>query len=283
MLRQTILLPLIILMLPLMATGQGLYVGTYNIRYQNQGDYATGNGWTQRSPALCSLILFEHPDIFGAQEVLKEQLQDMKDQLTDYSCIGVGRDDGKSKGEHAPIFYDRHTVTLLRQGHFWLSQTPDSPGKGWDAACPRICTWGQFHSTTWGRTFYFFNLHMDHVGTQARRQSAILVLDKIRTIAQGQPVILTGDLNVDQNDETYHLFLSSGLLYDSYRHSRHRHAPNGTFNGFDPGRKTDSRIDHIFVSPGLQVQRYGILTTGYWTDSGLRLPSDHYPVFVRLE
>lgn len=273
----------LVALLCLAVQGQGLYVSTYNIRYQNQGDYKKGNGWKQRCPVVCAQINFQHPDILGTQEVLAEQLDDMKARLTDYDYIGVGRDDGKRKGEHTVIFYDRKTIRLLQQGHFWLSETPDKPGLGWDAACTRICTWGKFRSRKAGKTFYFFNLHLDHVGVVARRESARLVVRRIREIAKGKPVILTGDFNVDQKDTIYSIFTTSGLLNDSYEHSKQRFAENGTFNGFNPDRKTDSRIDHIFVSPSFHVMRYGILTNCYWTDQERRLPSDHYPVFVRLE
>ncbi len=273
----------LVALLCLAVQGQGLYVGTYNIRYENQGDYKKGNGWKQRCPVVCAQINFQHPDVLGTQEVLAEQLDDMKALLTDYDYIGVGRDDGKRKGEHTVIFYDRKTIRLLQQGHFWLSETPDKPGLGWDAACTRICTWGKFRSRKAGKTFYFFNLHMDHVGIVARRESAKLVVRRIREIAKGKPVILTGDFNVDQNDTIYSIFTTSGLLNDSYEHSKQRFADNGTFNGFNPDRKTDSRIDHVFVSPCFNIMRYGILTNCYWSDNGNRLPSDHYPVFVRIE
>lgn len=273
----------LVALLCLAVQGQGLYVGTYNIRYQNEGDCKKGNGWEQRCPVVCAQINFQHPDVLGTQEVLAEQLDDMKALLTDYDHIGVGRDDGKSKGEHEVIFYDRNAVKLQEQGHFWLSETPDRPGLGWDAACTRICTWGKFRSRKAGKTFYFFNLHMDHVGVVARRESAKLVVNRIKEIAKGAPVILTGDFNVDQNDTIYSIFTTSGLLNDSYEHSKQRFAENGTFNGFNPDRKTDSRIDHIFVSPSFHVMRYGILTNCYWTDQERRLPSDHYPVFVRIE
>ncbi len=273
----------LVALLCLAVQGQGLYVGTYNIRYQNQGDYKKGNGWKQRCPVVCAQINFQHPDVLGTQEVLAEQLDDMKALLTDYDHIGVGRDDGKSKGEHEVIFYDRNAVKLQEQGHFWLSETPDRPGLGWDAACTRICTWGKFRSKRWKKTFYFFNLHLDHVGIVARRESAKLVVNRIKEIAKGAPVILTGDFNVDQKDEIYSIFTSSGLLKDSYEHSIIRFAENGTYNAFKPGNKTDSRIDHVFVSPCFNVMRYGILTNSYWTNKGCRLPSDHYPVFVRIE
>ncbi|MBQ3632419.1 MAG: endonuclease/exonuclease/phosphatase family protein [Prevotella sp.] len=285
------------------ACAQQLYVGSYNIRYQNDGDKRDGNGWTQRCPVLCNQVLFEHPDIFGAQEVLWSQIDDMLSQLQDYDYIGRGRDDGEHAGEHAAIFYDRQRLKLLDHGDFWLSETPEKPTLGWDAACIRICTWGKFRLRHSRRTFYFFNLHMDHVGKAARREGAKLVVQRIREIAKNKPVVLTGDFNVDQNDEIYHIFLDSDILDDTYEEAKVLFAENGTFNAFDPELRTFSRIDHVFVSTNFEVDRYGVLTNSYWMEgdeSGemkkaknapqeinfsryvRRLPSDHYPVFVHL-
>jgi len=285
------------------ASGQPLYVGSYNIRYQNQWDARDGNGWERRMPVVCEQLWFEHPDIFGAQEVLKGQMDDMLQRLPDYGVIGRGRDDGEHGGEHAAIFYDQTKLKLLAHDDFWLSETPDRPGLGWDAACVRICTWGYFKDRRTRLKFYFFNLHMDHVGKVARREGARLVVERIRQIAGDRPVILTGDFNVDQEDEIYGIFTGSGLLADSYVTARRRFAENGTFNSYNPDLKTASRIDHVFVSPRFEVERYGVLTNGYWvptaqsTDSikghdapqeisfaryERRLPSDHYPVFARL-
>ena len=264
------------------ASAQPLYVGSYNIRCQNSDDTKEGNGWERRCPVVCSQLNFEHPDIFGAQEVLEPQLCDMLQRLDGYDYIGVGRDDGKQKGEYAAIFYDKQKLSLVDNGHFWLSETPEKPGLGWDAACIRICTWGLFQDLTTGLRFYFLNLHMDHVGVVARREAAKLVVQRIRELAGDQmPVVLTGDFNVDQNDEIYAIFTQSELL-DSYAAARQRFAENGTFNAYHQERKTDSRIDHVFVSPHFSVDRYGVLTNTYWADQR-RLPSDHYPVFVRLQ
>lgn len=301
--KKKVLFSLMLLVCVLTVSAQQLYVGSYNIRYQNDGDARNGNSWQQRCPVLCGQLNFEHPDIFGAQEALKSQLDDMLQQLSDYDYIGLGRDDGKHAGEHAAIFYDRRKLRLIDHGDFWLSETPDEPGLGWDAACVRICTWGKFRHRRSHRTFYFFNLHMDHVGIVARREGAKLVMQRIRTIAKGKPVVLTGDFNVDQKDEIYSIFTSTGLLKDSYETASRRFAENGTFNAYDTDLKTDSRIDHVFVSPWADVQRYGVLTNCYWVPGDQsaerqkgkdapqeidfsrytrRLPSDHYPVFVHL-
>lgn len=301
------ILKLMILLSSLIAVpsvAQPLYVGTYNIRYQNNDDSRNGNGWTKRCPVVCDQLNFEHPDIFGTQEVLEPQLHDMLQRLDGYDYIGVGRDDGKRAGEYAAIFYKKNRVRLLSQGNFWLSETPERPGLGWDAACIRICTWGKFKNLRTKKKFYYFNLHMDHVGIQARREAAKLVVARIKEIAKGAPVVLTGDFNVDQYDEIYRIFTDSGVLKDSYVSARLRFAENGTFNSFKSDLFTKSRIDHIFVSPQTRVEAYGVLTNSYWVPDTMtapsqkasdapqeisfqryqrRLPSDHYPVFVRLQ
>ena len=270
------------MLLSMQAAAQALYVGSYNIRYINDDDNRNGNSWTARRDVVCNQLNFEHPDIFGAQEVLEPQLRDMLARLDGYDYIGVGREDGKTKGEYAAIFYDKRKLRLMDSGHFWLSQTPDKPSLGWDAACIRICTWGRFEDTVTGLQFCFFNLHMDHVGVVARQEAAKLVVERIAALAgNNTPVVLTGDFNVDQHDEIYNIFTQSGQLIDTYVATRLRFAENGTFNAFHQERKTDSRIDHVFVSSHFTVDRYGLLTNTYWSDAR-RLPSDHYPVFVRL-
>ena len=282
-----------------------MLIGSYNIRYKNNGDSVNGNVWEKRCQVICDQVNFMSPDIFGTQEVLFGQLNDMLGRLDGYDYIGVGRDDGKTAGEYAAIFYKTDRLRLLDCGNFWLSETPERPGLGWDAACVRICSWGKFaaQTATNDDAFFFFNLHMDHVGVTARREAAKLIVRKIREIALSAPVIITGDFNVDQNDEIYSIFTSSGLLKDSYLSTRIRFAENGTFNSFDPDLYTESRIDHIFVSPAVNVDSYGVLTNGYWIPTNdsekqikghdapqqidfnrysRRQPSDHYPVFVRV-
>ena len=262
--KKRICLSCLLVALAAMQLSAQMLVGSYNIRLKTASDSIKGDVWQKRCQVICDQVNFMAPVIFGAQEVLHTQL-----------------------------------------GNFWLSETPDRPGLGWDAACVRICTWGKFagQTATNDEAFYFFNLHMDHVGVIARREAAKLIVQKIREIAQGVPVIVTGDFNVDQKDEIYTIFTKSGLLKDSYLDTRIRFAENGTFNSYDTNLFTDSRIDHIFVSPCWQVDAYGVLTNSYWTpdkDSGelmkghdapqeidfsrytRRQPSDHYPVFVRL-
>ncbi len=258
---------------------QTLRVATYNLRYANAGDSVKGNGWAQRQPVIAGLIRFHDFDVFGVQEALHRQLTGLQAKLPGYAWLGVGRDDGRQAGEYAAIFYKTSRFKVLQQGHFWLSAITDRPNKGWDAVLPRICTWAQFEDKQSHQKFYHFNLHMDHIGVEARRESAKLILAKIKMLPPDMPVILTGDFNVDQTSDSYLLLNNSGVLKDSYTITDHPYAPSGTFNDFDVHTNTTSRIDHIFVTRQFEVLRYGIITDSY---NG-RTPSDHYPVMVELK
>jgi endonuclease/exonuclease/phosphatase family metal-dependent hydrolase len=253
---------------------QQLSIGTYNLRYSNNSDSTAGNGWGQRCPQIANLIRFQDLDIFGTQEAKFHQLNELTDSLPGYKWFGAGRDDGQHGGEHSAIFYKQNKFTILKSGNFWMSTITDRPNKGWDAALPRICTWVQLKETKTGFTFYFFNLHMDHIGVVARHESARLVLEKIKQMAGKMPTILTGDFNVDQTSDSYVVINNSGLLKDSYVLSPIKLAPSNTFNGFNANTAGDKRIDHIFVTKDFKVQRYGILTNTYHG----KTPSDHYPV-----
>lgn len=263
-------------------SAQRLYVGTYNIRYNNPNDEKEGNAWTQRCSYLCDFINFEQPEIFGTQEVLVDQLHDLIKGLDGYDYIGVGRDDGKEKGEYAAIFYKKEQLRLLESGNFWLSTTPEKASLGWDAACVRICTWGKFQDISTGMQFLFFNTHMDHVGVIARRESAQLILKQIKQLAKGLPTILTGDFNVDETDEVYQIFSNSGVLRDCYTNALQRMASTGTWNDFMQDSRSKARIDYIFVTSDFNIPHYAIFTNSYWIGKSRRNISDHYPVMVKL-
>lgn len=257
-----------------------LRIATYNVRNDNKGDSLAGNGWRQRYPVIGQLIQFNDLDIFGTQEAKFNQLNDMTSVLPGYKWIGIGRDDGKVGGEFSAIFYKADKFKVLKQGNFWLSPITDRPNKGWDAALPRLCTWAQFQDVKTGFKFYFFNLHMDHVGVQARKESVHLVLAKIKEMANNQATIFTGDFNVDQHNESYAEVLSTGILKDCFDLAPIKYANSNSFNAFKTDKAGDARIDHIFVTKQFDVKRYAILTDTYKDG---RTPSDHYPVVAIMD
>ena len=260
-------------------------VASYNLRQQNGSDNAAGNGWERRAPIVAQLIQFHDFDIFGTQEGFKNQLEDLRKAMPGYSYIGVGRDDGKEKGEHSAIFYRTDLFDVIDHGDFWLSETPDKPGLGWDAVCVRICTWGKFRHKPSGREFLFFNLHMDHVGTKARVESAKLIKQKIDEFGSDLPTFLTGDFNVDQHSPSYATIIEGGKLNDSHEVSDFVYQLNGTFNDYRTDGFTDQRIDHVFVSPNVHVKKYGVLTDTYRTplDETMKQPTTDAPAEVEIQ
>ncbi|MGI9551149.1 MAG: endonuclease/exonuclease/phosphatase family protein [Aurantibacter sp.] len=225
--------------------GQEVKVMTYNIKYDNLND--TVNNWNDRKEALVDLIKHYEASFIGTQEVLYGQLNYIDSCLTNFTYIGVGRDDGKEKGEYAPVHYDSTRFNVLEQKTFWLSKTPDKVSIGWDAAMERICTYGLFEERETGKQLYVFNTHFDHIGRAAREKSAALIVKKINEINVGNlPVVLMGDFNLTP-DEAPIRFLKSKLSDGQEIAQKTFYGPTGTFNGFNPQMKLDRRIDYIFV------------------------------------
>ena len=256
---------------------QKITIGTFNIRYDNPRD--TGNLWVDRAPIVSNLIRFHDFDVLGIQEGLKNQVDDISTALPEYARYGKGRDDGIDAGEHSAIFYKKDRFTLLKSGDFWLSETPDKPGKGWDATCcNRICSWVYLQDKVTKKRFYTFNVHFDHQGVVARRESGKLMLAKIKEIAGQAPVLLTGDLNGGRDSEWYQTLATSGLLTDVFTKVRFPYANNSSMNGFRTPRGR-TVIDHIFMTKQFTASRWGILTDTYFG----KYPSDHFPVLAVVE
>jgi endonuclease/exonuclease/phosphatase family metal-dependent hydrolase len=259
------------------ANAQSFTVGTYNLRYDNKKD--SGNLWVDRAPVIASLIQFHDFDVFGIQEGLKNQLDDLSAQLKEYSFYGKGRDDGQDKGEHSSVFYKTNVFTLLNKGDFWLSETPEKPGPGWDARLNRICSWVQLQHKQSKKKFYFFSVHYDHQGVKARIESSKLIQQKIKAIAGNEPAIFVGDLNGGRDSEWYKTLASTDWLKDTYLQAAVKYANNGSFNSFGKQNDSNEVIDHIFTSGKFAVYKWGILTDTYHG----KYPSDHFPVLVKLE
>ncbi|GAA3954732.1 endonuclease/exonuclease/phosphatase family protein [Pedobacter ginsengiterrae] len=247
---------------------------TYNIRYNNPGDGV--NAWPNRKDNVKALVKFHDADILCVQEALAEQF-DALSENTDFDFVGVGRDDGKRKGEFSAIFFDKTRFDKKDGGTFWLSETPDVPSKGWDAVLPRICSWVKLFDKLNKKEFIVFNTHYDHVGVKARIESAKLIKQKIQEIAPKLPVVYTGDLNV--TPETDAIATIKSFLQDAKEITTEPpYGPTGTFNNFDFNSELKNRIDYVFVNKGFKVQKFAVLSDS----KDKKYFSDHLPVFVRL-
>ena len=260
--------------LPLTGCGQEeqvqLDVISYNIRMGVADDGE--NSWEHRRGATIDMLQDKRPDIFGVQEAFDFQLQYITDSLPQYGSVGVGREDGKQAGEHMSIFYNTERVTLIEWGTFWLSETPEVPSMGWDAACPRTATWALLEKG--GHRFYYVNTHLDHVGKEAQKNGLALIVDRIADInPDGFPMVLTGDFNVTPDDPVLD-DLETKML--NARNTAAETDSLGTFNGWG---NADSIIDYIWYSGFSSCEKFETVRTQY---GSIPYISDHYPVHATL-
>lgn len=254
-----------------------LNVASFNIRMDTPNDSL--DSWKHRKDMVNGLIRFHDFDVFGIQEGFYHQIMDILEP-GGYDYVGVGRDDGEDAGEHSAIIFKKGKLLVLDKGDFWLSETPDVPGKGWDATCcNRICSWAKFKDIDSGKEFFLFNVHYDHQGEEARRQSSYLLLNKIREIADGYPVIATGDFNAVPDSEPIQIIMKDGLLSDSFDVTlQPPYGTTGTFSSFRLNSPMQNRIDYVWVSKDIIVNKYGVLNDVQYG----HFPSDHFPVLVNV-
>lgn len=272
------LLALFVFLVSISAYAQGsedIKVSSFNLRMDTPRDSI--NAWPNRKEMVKSLIQYHDFDIIGTQEGFIHQLTDLM-EMPGFAFIGAGRDDGKQGGEHSSIIYKTDRFKVLESGDFWLRENPDEPGLGWDATCcNRIASWGLFKDLENGNEFYVFNAHFDHQGVVARRESGKLMVKKMKEIAQGKPVICTGDFN--STPDTEQIIGLSEFLNDSYKVSKMKpYGPVGTTNAFVFTAPMKNRIDYVFVSDDFEVSKYAVLTDAL----NQRYPSDHLPVVATV-
>jgi len=267
---------MVFLMLFALGFSQDLTVMSFNIRLNVESD--KDNAWPKRKQDVADLLTYYHPDYFGVQEALPEQMKDIKTGLKNYDYIGVGRDDGKEKGEFSAIFYDTNRLDVVKSGTFWLSETPEKPSKGWDAALNRICTYAVFKDKKSKKEFLAMNLHFDHIGNVARVKSSELILKKIKELnPKNLPVTLSGDFNLTDDSEPIKIL--SLNMKDTFYHSETKHyGPVGTFTAFDVNTVPKDRIDYIFTQ-GFKIKSHRHIND---RRENLLYPSDHFPVIAHL-
>lgn len=251
-------------------------VMTYNIKFDDKNDSL--NNWDKRRDEVIGLLKYHAPLLFGTQEGLHHQMEDIKSGLSDFEYIGVGRDDGKQKGEYSAFFYHSKYFKPIKSGTFWLSETPETPSKSWDAALPRVCSWAELEHIASKKRFFIFNTHFDHMGIVAREKSIGVIINKIKEVALDAPVVVTGDFNFTDDAKPYKdmtQFLRDSRLISDIP----PYGPEATFNAFHFEKMPDRRIDYIFVNASFDVLSYATLTDS----KDMAYPSDHFPVVAELE
>ena len=249
---------------------------SYNIRLDVASD--GDNRWDMRKERMINLIKYYEPDLMGLQEVLNNQYEYLNQSLSQYASFGGGRDDGKNKGERSCIFYKKDKFKLLKQHTFWLSPTPEKITKGWDAALVRVCTYGLFQDIKTKKLFWMFNTHFDHIGKEARLESAKLIVQKIKTLnTQNYPVFVTGDFNSSADDAPAQ-YMSSQLT-DCFLAAKIIHGNGASFNDFKFLEIPKVRIDYVFTNLKSGIEKFITITDSY----DLKYISDHFPVMATIK
>ena len=262
-----------IMSLPLLQAqeSEGLKVMSYNIRLGSAQDGT--NSWALRYTATGKMLEDQKPDVFGVQEALEYQVRYIE-EMCGYESVGVGRENGKKEGEHMSIFWNKKTVSMLKWGTFWLSETPEKPSKGWDADCFRTATWALMKDKKTGKKFYFVNTHLDHKGTEAQKNGLKLIVDRIAEInPDGLPMVLTGDFNIEPKNPA---LKDLDARMQSARNIAEKTDDHATYNGWG---KSSTMIDYIYVSGFSSCPEYQTVTKRY---EDRKFISDHYPIFARL-
>ena len=252
---------------------------TFNMRLDTPADSL--NNWKYRKERVAQYIQDMKLDVVGTQEVLQNQFNDLKSLLPDFEGVGVARDDGKETGEYSAVFYRKSVFDALDSGTFWLAENPDSVGMmGWDAVCVRVATWAKLQHKATGKIVMAVNTHFDHVGKVARRESALLIIRKIKEIVGDQPAVLTGDFNVTDQNEAYNTIVSNEfVLLDAHKVAEKTSGASYTFHGFDKvDMEKRSKIDFVFVTPQIKV-----LHSEVTPEVKEALLSDHNPQWTELE
>ena len=252
---------------------------TFNMRLDTPADSL--NNWKYRKERVAQYIQDMKLDVVGTQEVLQNQFNDLKSLLPDFEGVGVARDDGKETGEYSAVFYRKTVFDALDSGTFWLAENPDSVGMmGWDAVCVRVATWAKLQHKATGKIVMAVNTHFDHVGKVARRESALLIIRKIKEIVGDQPAVLTGDFNVTDQNEAYNTIVSNEfVLLDAHKVAEKTSGASYTFHGFDKvDMEKRSKIDFVFVTPQIKV-----LHSEVTPEVKEALLSDHNPQWTELE
>lgn len=273
-----LLLILFIFVININSQSESIKVMSYNIRCGYCEDSTNVNHWSKRKFLVAKIIANINPDLIGLQEAEQFQIKDLTQMLGDYDWYGIGREDGKEKGESTAILYRRDRFILDGKKTLWLSENPEIISKGWDAAFNRTVTITLLEDITTSKEFYFLNTHFDHVGEEARTKSSKLFVDEINKFPLDVPVILTGDFNYTAKSDGYRIITSK--LYDAMNISKQKSTGgNMTFNGFGKDIQPDNKIDFIFVNDKIEVMNHVIDTT---IVNGL-YPSDHYPVIAEIK
>ena len=248
---------------------------TFNVRQPDADDGV--NAWDARRELLVDTIRAHDPDVIGSQELFLLQAQFIQEHAPQYAWFGRGRF-GDHEDKHVGIFYRRERCQLTSCGDLWLSQTPDVAGSAsWGILRPRQLTWGTLQIDGVG-CVAVFNTHFPYrtVEQEARRQTALLIRQRLATVPATTPAIVTADANSPSGGDIHTLLCED--LRDAWCTADRRIGPEGTLNGF--GKHASSRrLDWILYRAPWRVTEAETVTA----HRDNRYPSDHFPVVATFD
>jgi endonuclease/exonuclease/phosphatase family metal-dependent hydrolase len=221
-----------------------------NVRFDNPQDGP--HRWEHRRAHVFDLIAQRGPDWIALQEVLPGQRRDFEQALPAYRTYGVPRD-GKGKDECC-LWMVRDPWRIVSATTWWLSETPQQVSRGWDACLPRVASVVRLSDGT--QMCQAVNVHLDHLGVQARAQGLSLIASRLGSEA----AVVCGDFNQD---------LPQWPQWSTYPQDS-----LGTFHGFQGGLE-GPQIDGILLSAHWKMLEFERLS-----DASL---SDHYPLWIKFQ
>ena len=246
---------------------------SFNIRYGGLGVLSASD----RYEMVEETIRKSEADSFGVQEATPSWMRYLKKSLSDkYDYVGVGRDNGKNVGEYSAVFYLKDKYKAVDSGTFWLSETPDTPSKGWDASCKRICTWIVLENIQTGEKYVHVNAHFDHKGPEARINSVDMIIEKVKQYSD-LPVVFTADMNIVEGTELYNRMIDSNVLRDT-KYEAEDTMDYLTFHDMVPSAHEDSILDYVMINDNFEAEVYRVVTAGI-DDVYV---SDHFPVYADI-
>lgn len=252
---------------------QDIKAMSFNVKINGDGYQSNDN----RLPRVVEMIERHAADSVGVQEADKWWTDNLEKALPQYARVGTYRDDGISLGESCSIFYLKDKFELVESGDFWLSETPDTPSKGWDGGCFRVVTYAILKDKSTGFVYAHFNTHFDNVGAKAKHESVPLLASRIARIAPDIPVVLTGDFNTREGSEIYENLLSCGLRNTKFLAEKYDDC--ATYHDYNPFVLNTKPIDYIFVNGYCSAVKSSIVDSD---TVNLVYPSDHFPIIVEM-
>lgn len=244
---------------------------TFNLLCYGEGEHSMKN----RTVLAARTILEQMPDSVGVQEATPQWMKWLDRNLHSYAYVGIGRDNGKKRGEYSAIFYLKDKYKVIDSGNFWISATPEKPSMGWDAVCKRICTWAVFEHAQNGQQYAHINTHLDHIGALARTNGIQMILNKAKDF--DMPLVCTGDFNLYEDGPLYKQLIS-GVLHDT-KHLAPDTMQSPTYHAFKSPADEKNVIDFVLVNDKVKPLVYRVVTEGI---NG-KFVSDHYPVYADVE